>query len=231
MNFLRMTTLLLVCAFFNTIATAQKIGIEPKAKPSEYSTAKENEALTLAATRLSPKQVRKTFVSNVAKKYVVVEIGVFPKSSTDLGPQQFVLRQRSSGDESAAADPKKMAVTINTNNQKGQDIAVYPAAGIEYSTGSSPDDPYRSDGHHGITYSKGVMVGVNSKKKDPQTSRLDEQAMVAELSEKSLPPTATTNAVAGYLYFETSVDPNADYELEYRGTTPALVIPLPAPPK
>jgi hypothetical protein len=237
MTLSRMTTLLLVCAFVSTMATAQKIGIEPKAKPAEYSIAKEDETLTLAATRLSPKEVRKTFVSNVGKKYVVVEIGVFPKSSTELDPQQFVLRQKPSGAELAAADPKKMAVAINADNQKGQDIAVYPTAGVEYSTGSSPDDPYydpsgnRRYGQHGITYSKGVMVEVNSKKKDPHTSHRDEQAMVAELSEKSLPPAATTKAVAGYLYFETSVDPQVNYELEYRGTTPAIILPLPSPSK
>ncbi len=205
--------------------------VKPRSKAQDYPAVHEQQSLTLGAAQLSAKLVRKAFVSNIGKNYIVVEVAVYPKSETKISPQDFVLR---SVDEKGAiypADPVRMANEINEKDQKGTDVAVHPVAGLEVSTGSAPDDPYygnRRSGTH-VTTTSGVMVDMNSKKKDPKTSDGNRKAMVAELTEKSLPESTVSKPVAGYLFFPVTPGKTIHFQLEYQSPGGAVVIPLPSP--
>jgi hypothetical protein len=218
----------LVSILTAAFAFAQKTPVvKPRARVQDYAAVKEQQNFMLGAAQLSRKQVRKAFVSNIGKEYVVVEVGVYPRGDTKVSPQDFVLREQNAKDTSAPADPRLLASHINEKDQQGTDVSLHPVAGVSYSTGPSPNDPYYGRG--GWRTESGVIVGVNGRKKDPGTSDADRKAMMAELSEKSLPETTTAKPVAGYLYFRVPADHKADYQLEYQAPAGPVVIPLPRP--
>ena len=219
---------------FTCSMVAQKVGIKPRSKPSEYSAAQKTNTLELGATQLSAKQVRKAFVTNVSKDYLVVEVGVFPKSEVELSPEKFLLKQKDASDVVHVADPQDMAAAINEKDQKGKDVEIVPVASVSYSTGSSTDPNYRDpnlDRRRGWSTNTGVAVAVSDNKKDPRTSEADRKAMLAELREKSLPQTKTKETVAGYLYFPRKVSPGVAYELVYQSAGESLTVPLVVPAK
>jgi hypothetical protein len=221
------TTILALCLLIAAAGFAQKTPVvKPRAKAQDYAAVKDQPNFTIGAAQLSQKQVRKTFVSNVRKDYVVVEVGFYPKTDSKISPQAFVLREQNAKQAITPADPQLLAARINDKNQKGQDVSIHPVVGVEYSTGPSPYDSYDRGGWH---TEKGVMVGVNGKKKDPKTSAGDRKAMTAELSEKGLPEITTAAPVAGYLYFPATANRNAHYQLEYQTPNGPVVIPLPTP--
>lgn len=161
----------------------------------------------------------------------MVEVGVFPKSEATLSSKDFVLRAKGEKDDVHSADPALMATQINKKDQSGQDVAITPVMGVEYSTGSDPNDPYYGNGrsNRGLRTTSGVIVSVNDKKKTSKASSGDEKAMTAELSEKSLPEATTAKPVAGYLYFPVSGRAEGLYELEYQSASSTVVIELRAP--
>jgi hypothetical protein len=206
--------------------------VKPRAKAHDYPAVKEQQNFTLGVAQLSVKQVRKVFVSNIGKEYVVIEVGVYPKSETKLSPRNFVLRATDENDAIRPADPQAMASRINEKDQKGHDIDVYPVVGISYSSGPNPADPYYGTSrqrNNGVTTTSGVMVDVKGRNKDPKTGDADYKAMIAELLEKSLSDTTATKPVAGYLYFAISAGKNTHYQLEYQTSDGTVVIPLPTP--
>jgi hypothetical protein len=225
------STVLLV---FSCSMAAQKIGIKPKAKVSEYSAVQKTSSFELGATQLSARQVRKAFVTNLSKDYLVVEVGVFPNSKVELSPEKFALKEKHSDNTIHVADPQDMAATIYEKDQKRKDVEVIPLASVSYSTGSSTDPNYQDpnlDRRRGWSTNTGVGVAVNDNKKDPKTSEADRKTMLAELKEKSFPQTKTKEAVAGYLYFPTKLSPGVAYELVYQDAGQTLTMPLVAPAK
>jgi hypothetical protein len=226
----RLCAFLFVVLFAATLLAERAPVVKPRATAHEYPAVKEQSTFTLGAAQLSSKQVRKAFVSNIGKDYVVVEVAIYPKGDAKVVPQDFGLRK---ADEKAAihpADPQLMASQINEKDQKGTDVAIYPVTGITYTTGSVSDDPYYNNGRgRGLTTTSGVMVEMSGKEKDPKTSDADHKAMVAELSEKSLPAVTTAKPVAGYLYFPAKLEKGTRYQLEYQTPDGPVSISLPIP--
>ena len=225
----RVLVLILVILVGSAIAQHAPV-VKPRANAKEYQAAGENANAMIGAAELSRKQVRKTFVSNMRKDYVVVEVGVFPKNGLKLSPADFVLHAANSDKAIAPADPKTMASRINEKDQKGTDVAVYPYETVTYSTGGDPYDPYYGPNHHGVTTSTGVNVVTKPNRRDPKTRAGDASAMVAELTEKSLPESEISKPVGGYIYFPITGEEASSYTLEYKsqdGTT--VLLPLPKP--
>src|SRR5262249_15578138 len=135
------------------------------------------------------------------------------------------LRVKGEKDVIRPAAPQQMAAQINKKDQSGHDVDIYPTFGVEYQT---VDDPTYGT-HKGWNTSTGVAADVHDRQKPPRTSQADEKAMVAELSEKSLPETSTAKPVAGYLYFPVAYDKDAHYELDLQVKNETLTIPLPTP--
>jgi hypothetical protein len=217
------------CILSAAVVFAQKTPVvKPRARVHEYPAVKELQNVTLGAAQLSTKQVRKSFVSNIGKEYVVVEVGLYPKDDTKISLKDFGLREQNARVTIAAADPQLLASHINEKDQQGTDVSVHPVAGVSYSTGPAPNEPYYGRGG-GWRTETGVIVGVNGRKKDPKTSDADLKVMAAELSEKGLPEIATAKPVAGYLYFHVPADHKAHYQLEYQSPAGPVAIPLPAP--
>jgi hypothetical protein len=209
----------------------QKPVVKPRAKAQEYPAVQDQPTATLGVAQLSPSKARKALVSNLRKNYVVIEVGVYPKRELQISPRDFTLRPKGQSIRIAPADPEKMAYDINNKDQQGHDFDVYPTVGVEYSTGSNPNDPYYEGRDRGLTVSKGVMVGVNNRTKTPKASAGDVKAMTAELKEKGLPEGAVSHPVAGYVYFPVNSSQAGPYELVYEAASGPVVIDLPTPRK
>src|SRR3954469_22282339 len=227
----RLCLFIFAIVFAATLAAEKAPVVKPRATAHEYPAVKEESTFTLGAAQLSLKQVRKAFVSNIGKDYVVVEVAIYPKGDTKIVPQDFALRLADEKTTIHPADPQVMASQINEKDQKGTDVAVYTVTGITYTSGSVYDDPYYNNGRggRGLSTTSGVMVEMSGKEKDPKTSDADHKAMVAELNEKSLPAVTTAKPVAGYLYFSAKLAKGARYQLEYQTTDGPISIALPIP--
>lgn len=202
-------------------------GIKPRSKPESYPAVNEQPTVILGAAQLSPTQIRKTFVSSLGEDYLVFEIGAFPKSAIPLSPQDFMLVVRGGKDVVRPADPDVIAKNLGKKEEVNHDVGISPVAGVGYSTGGDPNDPYT--GQRGWTTTTGVLVHGGHQRRDPKTIQADRKTMAAELKEKQLPTGTTALAVAGYLYFPSPDKKNARFDLEYQGQSGAVVIPLPPP--
>jgi hypothetical protein len=201
-------------------------GIKPRSKPESYPAVKEQPNVILGAAQLSSTQIRKTFVSSLGKDYLVFEIGAFPKSALPLSPQDFMLVMRGGKDVIRPADPDVIAKNLGKKEEVNHDVGISPVAGVGYSTGGDPNDPYPQ---RGWTTTTGVLVHGGHQKRDPKTIQADRKTMATELKEKQLPTGTTAQAVAGYLYFPSPDKKNARFDLEYQGQSGQVVIPLQPP--
>lgn len=203
-------------------------GIKPRAKVESYPAVTVQPSVAIGAARLSETQVRKTFVSSLGKKFVVVEVGAFPKSEMQLSPQDFMLVVRGQKDEIRETDPETIAGQLaKKESDRNNDITVSPVVGVTYSTGGDPyADPYGYGGR-GWGTSAGVAIQKGGQgQRDPKTIDADRKTMATELKEKQLPEESTTKPVAGYLYFPAPDDAKAPLDLVYRGPAGEFTVPL-----
>jgi len=224
----RQLLFLAALALLTIPAAAQSAkGIKPRSNPGNYPNINEQPTFTLGAAQLSAAQVRGTFVSSLGKNYVVIEIGAFPKSPVQLSPQDFMLVVRGTKDVIRPAEPDVIAKNLGKKEGTSHDVAVSPVAGIGYSSGGDPNDPYPQRG--GWTTTSGVLLSGGHQKRDPKTLEADRKTIATELTEKQLPSGTITQAVAGYLYFPAPATKNAQLDLEYQGKTGSVVMPLHSP--
>ncbi len=208
-----------------TLASAaqQTAGIKPRKKPENYRAVSVQPTVTFGAEQLSAKQVRRQFVSSLAKDYIVVEVAAFPKSGVSLAPQNFSLLV-SEQNVVSPADPNEIADKLAQKEAVNHDITVHPAAGVTYSTGDDPYDPYG----RGWTTSTGVMVDTGGQRRNPKTVAADRNTMVAELTEKQFPSGTTDKSIAGYLYFPVprKTGSDAKFQLQFETNGGKVLIPL-----
>lgn len=205
-------------------------GIKPRASAEKYPAVSTQKDLTVGAARLSEAQVRKSFVSSLGKKFVVLEVGAFPKSEIQLSPQDFLLVVRGQKDEIREADPETIAGQLAKKEvDRNNDITVSPVAGVTYSSGGNPYGGYGPYGNRGSGWGTSAGVAIQkggSGQRDPKTIDADRKTMATELKEKQLPEGSTAKPVAGYLYFPVPDDPKAALDLVYRGPAGEFTVPL-----
>src|SRR5581483_1739712 len=203
-------------------------GIKPRASAEKYPAVSTQKDLTVGAARLSEAQVRKSFVSSLGKKFVVLEVGAFPKSEIQVSLEDFLLVVRGQKDEIREADPETIAGQLaKKESDRNNDVTVSPVVGVTYSSGGNPyNDPYGYGGR-GWGTSAGVAIQKGgSGQRDPKTIDADRKTMATELKEKQLPEESTAKPIAGYLYFPVPDDPKAALDLVYRGPAGEFTIPL-----
>ena len=194
-------------------------GTRPRASSFDYRTQETAGDVTIAAEILPAQQVRNLFSTDLSK-YIVVEVAVFPKDGTtaEIHSGDFTLRL-GSGDTVRAANPAAIArvrqQAATPRQGSPSDINVYPTAGIGYESG-----PY----HRGVTTAAGVGVAVGGSPGPygppyPASTDQDRRAMQTELEDRALNEGATSNPVAGYLYFPAPGKKNVTHDLEYHGAT------------
>lgn len=210
---LTLATLLALVLLTSALADPPK-GLKPRDGVNAYPVHRERATISLGAEQLSNTQVQHAFATELDKRYIVVEIGVFPlkDSAVTLAPDDFMLRVPESNQMLRPVTPETIATVLYKKPATQKDVVVSPTFGVGYETvGSNYPGGTRNGGW---TTSTGANVGIADKQIGGTEE--DRKTMVTELKEKQLPAGEAKAPVAGYLYFPVpSKKTKGHYELQY----------------
>jgi hypothetical protein len=185
----------------------------------------------IAAERLKPDRVAKTFSSEIDRDYIVIEVAVYPQNGAIIDVQWFDFVLRFAGQQETRPDtPEEASVPLRERPGIKGPVEVSSEAGVIVTTQKDPVTGRRSTSagtYEGI----GVAVGNPQPNPLPPTSRgPDPRVLQDKLQAKALPQAKTGKAVAGYLYFPKPPKKprNNLLELTYSKNNPPLNLPLPA---
>jgi hypothetical protein len=214
--------------FALTMASADSTrGIKARPTAADYPVFQQHPTLALGAEQLSQKQVQHAFATELDRRYVVVEIGVFPvaRGNVKLNPSDFMLRVAGTQQMLRPASPETIAQVLYKKPATTHDVTVTPVGSVGYDTGGR--DPYGNRYPGGVTTTTGAMVGIGNNKVGGTEG--DRKTMETELRDKSLPQGEVTQPVSGYLYFPVSTGKKVRYELEYTSNGQNIRLQLPTP--
>jgi hypothetical protein len=214
-----------ILALFTIALADSPKGLKPRATAANYPVFQQHSKLALGAEQLSQKQVQHAFATELDRRYIVVEVGVFPSKDGNLklNTNDFMLHVAGSSQVLRPAAPETIAQVLYKKPSKSHDVTVTPITSIGYETGGR--DPYGNRG--GMTTSSGAIVGISSDKKGGTEG--DRKTMETELRDKALPQGEVIQPVSGYLYFPVSTSKKVQYELEYSANGQVVRLQLPTP--
>ena len=169
-------------------------GIRPRPL-SEYASRQSVSGFALAATALTPDQVKRQFSAAFNRDYVVVEVAVFPDTGFDvtMSPGDFMARFGSSSDSRSPQSPAAIAAHLanpGTPAVPGR-TQVYASENVGYEQGRT--------GRSGLYVSTSAGVAVTPPA--PPLPGNDPASIEQHLASLSLPTDPISQPMAGYLYF------------------------------
>jgi hypothetical protein len=208
-------------------------GRTPRSSSSEYPVHQDTPTATIAAVRVPAEQLNKTFPADFAKKYVVVEVAIYPKdgATVDVAAMDFVLKLADS--ESRPDTPEEIAGLWRPHTAH-PDVAskthVTTETGVIVGSGVDPNTGRRVTGTG--TYEKvGVSNGgdPNRPVNYPTGNSADADRMEAQLAKWELQDGKTSSPVAGYIYFPVAQKKSKGaLELQYAHENASANLTLPA---
>jgi hypothetical protein len=211
-------------------------GRTPRSSSSDYPVHEDTSTATIAAVRVPPEQLNKNFPTDFSKKYVVVEVAIYPKAgAVDVVAADFVLRLADG--ESHPDTAEEVAGLWRPHTKAHPDVTsngphVTTETGVILANGTDP-----ATGRRVNTVGTYEGVGVsNAPNRPPQyptgSSNADADRMEAQLEKWALPEGKATSPVAGYLYFPVSAKRSkGTMELQYSHDGSSANLKLPAPTK
>ncbi len=214
-------------------------GRSPRSSAPDYPAHQDTKTATIAAMRVPPEQLNKIFPSDLSRKYVIVEVAVYPKDGMtfEAAAMDFVLRLPDN--ETRPETAEEVAAMWRPHNNPRPDIVskthVDTETGVLIAHGQDPvtGRPVTSTG----TYQRvGVSSGDDPRQPAPYpsgSSDVDADRFEAMLTKWSLPEGRTASPIAGYLYFPLPPKVKGklkSLELQYAhdGATASLTLPVPA---
>jgi hypothetical protein len=210
----------IICSFaillFAPAVVAGPKGTVPRPSAAQYPLHAEGDGVHLGAKLLSREEARKTFVSDVNRCCIVVEIALYPNQGTSLNISlnDFALRQKNAESAIKPSSPGIVASSVQQKAEHDRDVTVSTSTGVGYEHRTS-----------GVYTQAGVGVAIGDSN-GPGVSNKDRDVMETELTEKGLSEGVTTKAVAGYVYFPVQPKKKGDYQLEYVVEEKKLVVPV-----
>jgi hypothetical protein len=199
-------------------------GTTPRSDAAAYPAHAEAGGVAVGASLLTPDEVHRTFVSDVNRCCLVVEVAFFPPKDKpfEVSLNDLVLKIKDTRVATNPSSARVVAASLEKKERSGRDITVSPSQSITYQTGRGYD-PVTSTQGNGVTHTTGAVVGIGRPGSSPASI-----AMETELDEKSLPEGPTSTPVAGYVYFPiASKKKNATWHLEYNVGGQKIVVSLP----
>lgn len=219
-------------ALISTLAFAGD-GRTPRSSSADYPVHQDIKGATIAAIRVPAEQLNKTFPSDFAKKYVVVEVAIYPKdgATVDVAAMDFVLRLANS--ESRPDTPEEIAGLWRPHTAH-PDVAskthVTNETGVIVASGTDPVTGRRVT-NTGTYERVGVSNGddPNRPVQYPTGSSVDADRMEAQLAKWELQDGKTSSPVAGYIYFPVPAKKSkGELELQYSREDASANLKLPA---
>lgn len=204
-------------------------GLPPRSAASRYTAHAARDGLAVGATLLTPEQAKRSFVSDLNRCCVVVEVAAYPEQGKplDVSAGDFTLRIAGTDVAAKPSSPRLLAALLQKTAPTEREVTIYPQVGIGYESGPRVYDPVTGERRGGgVRTSAGVGVGVGDSR--PASTDRDRDVMELELGEKGVPEGAVSAPVAGYLYFTLPTRrKNATYQLEYSLRGSQLILRLP----
>ena len=192
-------------------------GTVPRTQVSRYPSHMEIDGTGAGAILLKESEVKQRFAADLNREYLVVEVAVYPRHGEmfDVKIDDFSLRVKGNETALKSENPRIAISLLQQTAPHKRDVHVVPYANIGYESSGIHSYPgYNSGGIYTST-GVGVVLGDEEHERTPQ----DEEVMVMELTEKSLPEGQTDKPVAGYLYFRVDKKMRQDcgnrYSLEF----------------
>jgi hypothetical protein len=230
-----------------SVLWSQAPSMHPRPNMHDYRVQAKVSGATLAASVLTPADVRSSFTIDLAAKgYTVVEVAFYPdQNNLKISPEDFTLRL--TGDKSAEMRPVAPSVIARALGKKSpsQTPSIKPPVDVSmtntigYETYPTYDQNGRPRQTGGVVMGTGVGVGTGVGGGHSAPDRIpddDRDTIEAELANRGLQEDTISQPTAGYLYFRNSSSKKKDaaYELQYAPNsdsgpvTPVkLVIPKP----
>jgi hypothetical protein len=211
---------LLLLAAAPVIASGPR-GTVPKAAANRYPSHAEKGGVSVGAALLTSDDVRKTFVSEVNRCCLVVEVAFYPPKDKPQAVSLDDFSARVTGAETAVkpSSAKVVAASIQKSAESQRDITVSPSVAVARTSGTY--------GGHGTYTEVGVAVAVSEPGSHSGSSERDRDTMLTELSEKGLPEGTASAPVAGYLYFALTKKKDTPLQLDcvLNGSKVSLTLP------
>ncbi len=206
-------------------------GRPPRASGSDYPVHQETKIATIAAARVTPAELNKTFPADLARKYVVVELAIYPKEgpAVEVKAMDFVLKL---GDgEIRPETAEEVSWMWQPRATPGPDLKsnthVTAESGVIIANGQDPNTGRRVNSL-GTYESVGVSNNPNQTQPASSSPRVDADRMEALLNKFALPEGKINSPVAGYLYFRLPAKKTKGaQELQYDrdGATASMTLP------
>jgi len=227
---MRVASVACFAGLLTALAAAGDSGLEPRPASTDYPASKPAKAASIGAALVSASQVKKFLPVEISKKYVVVEVAVYPQAgaSVDVAALDFALKF--GPDEIRYPSTPKDVAAIWKEDQPsvpGHGTEVHGSTGATYGTGTD------ATGRRTRTVGTDQEVNgtIGSPLDMPPPPQYDPYVVEAAARQKALPEGATTNPVAGYLYFPAPAKKPKKAALELRYSKDGEVVTLSLPSK
>jgi hypothetical protein len=222
-----------VTAAMAALALADDTGTRPRPSSADYPVSRPVKSATIGAVLVAPDQVKRIFPAEVNKKYIVVEVAIYPLAGevVDVKSLDFGLKFGADVVRYPATPQDVAAMWREKGDQlsPGHGVDVTAESGITYGAGTDPTTGQRTRGWS--TY-EGVGVGAGRPPDaPPPPPGYNPNVMEAVAREKALPEGTARDAVAGYLYFPLPSKKHKGAALELRYSKDGSSVTLPLPPK
>jgi hypothetical protein len=206
-------------------------GRTPRTSSNDYPVHEDTKTAIIAAVRVAPEQLNKNFPADFSKKYVVLEVAIYPKAGAiDVVAADFLLRLADG--ESHPDTPEEVAGVWRPHTTAHPDVLrngphVTTETGVIVGTGTDPATGRRTTST-GTYESVGVTNRPGPAPPSSNSSQDNADRMQALLEKWALPEGKTSSSVAGYLYFPVSAKRSkAPMELQYTHEDSSATLKLP----
>jgi hypothetical protein len=201
-------------------------GVPPHSDPSSYAAKQSVGHAVYAATAISPDEVRKIFNADIARRFIVVEVAIYPEAgqTVDVDPYAFALNI--AGEHILARHPEDVYSSWVEKQTRvpSRGPNVTTETGVYVATGRDPTTGRRQTAAG--TY-EGVSVDNNPRRNDPDPpSDRDPHTIKAAIKARAHADGPTKEPIAGYLYFPRPSKKKTSAELTH-ASEPSLRLNLP----
>jgi hypothetical protein len=208
-------------------------GVPPRTSSSDYPVHQDAKTATIAAVRVTPEQLNKTFPSDLARKYIVVEVAIYPKEGPALQVKSLDFVLKIGADTERHPDTAEdVAWMWHPSGSAHPDVTngthVTTETGVIIANGQDPATGRRVNGV-GTYEGVGVSNEPTQRAPAPSSSKVDAGRMEALLKKWALPEGRINSPVAGYLYFPLPAKKTKGaLEIQYERDSSSANLTLPA---
>lgn len=183
------------------LATGDDTGIAPRRQASDYPAHDTLRSAVVAAAAIPQDQVKKMFSGEIAKKYIVVEVAVFPEAGQTFEVDNFDFSLKAGDRVLRTSDPGDVAELWtgypDPVGRRGPSVSTESGVIVERGQDPITGRPRTSVG----TYEGVAVSNYPQPTPPPRPPNSRQIGLDDKLHKMALPQGPARKPVAGYLYF------------------------------